>query len=128
MEIDETRLFEVEDVRRAAEEYDVDPAVLTDLVVRHQRAVEDLPGIENIVYEWRKQYEDPLVTRTETAYYLRLPRTVWDEFGDALGVDQPTLEALIDVHRRTVVAACDVPPAPPAGVGYVVLDRTTGQE
>ena len=128
MERDETRLFDQDDVRVAAEAFDVDRDLVTDVLARHQHAVENLPGVENIVYEWRKQYEDPLLARTETAYYLRVPRTVWDEFGDAIEIEGDTLSALIEVHRRTVAGECDVPAEPPSSVSYVALDRTTGDE
>jgi len=128
MERDETRLFDQDDVGAAAETFDVDPETLRDALARHQRDVEDLPGVENIVYEWRKQYEDPLLARTETAYYLRVPRTVWDEFGDAIEIEGDTLSALIEVHRRTVASECEVPADPPTNVGYVALDRTIGNE
>jgi len=126
MERDETRLFDPADVESAAAAFDVDPDRLSHVLARHQRAVEELPGVEDIVYEWRKQYEDPLLARTETAYYVEMPRTVWDEFGEALAVEEDTLAALIQVHRRTVENACDVSPEPPASVAYVALDRTVG--
>jgi hypothetical protein len=126
MERDETGLFDPDDVRAAAEAFDVEFERLTAVIVRHQHAVEDLPGVENIVYEWRKQYEDPLLARTETAYYLRIPRAVWEEFDDAIEVGDETLAALIDVHRRTVASECDAPADPPASVSYVALDRTIG--
>ena len=100
MEADETQLFDPGDVETVAETFGVDADDLAAVVARHQQAVEDLPGVENIVYEWRKQYEDPLVERTETAYYL---------------------------HRRTVAGDCNVSAEPPDGVGYVALDRTVGQ-
>jgi hypothetical protein len=127
MESEGTQLFDPGDVEAVAETFGVDADDLAAVVARHQQAVEDLPGVENIVYEWRKQYEDPLLRRSETAYYLRIPRTVWDEFGDAIGAEGDTLAALVDVHRRTVAGDCDVTAEPPDGVGYVALDRTVGQ-
>jgi len=124
MESADSDLFDTTDVERSASEFAVDPAALTERLADHQAAVEELPGVENIVYEWRKQYEDPLIERTAEVYYLRVPATVWDEFGDALGVGDAMLSALVDVHRRTVSTTSDVSSTPPDGVAYVALDRT----
>lgn len=121
---DETTLFDPSVVGRVADEHGIERDELAARLADHQQSVDELPGIENIVYEWRKQYEDPLLARTESAYYLRLPPRVWDEFGDALALDEQLLQAVIDVHRRTVAAACDVPSTPVEGVTYLALDRT----
>lgn len=107
-----------------AEEYDLDEESLWDVVRRHQESVAALPGIENLAYEWRKQYESPLVERTSTAYYFAVPEWVWDEFGEALAVHDVMLDALIEVHRRTAVARTDVAAEPSEKVTYVVLART----
>ncbi|ACV48402.1 MULTISPECIES: hypothetical protein [Halomicrobium] len=124
MESADSDLFDTAAVERSASEFEVDPAALTQRLADHQAAVEELPGVENIVYEWRKQYEDPLIERTAGVYYLRVPSTVWDEFGDALGVGDAMLGAVVDVHRRTVSTASGVSSTPPDGVAYVALDRT----
>jgi len=121
---DETTLFERSRIEATAADHGVDPDSLATALTDHQASVEDLPGVENIVYEWRKQYEDPLLERTETAYYLVLPRQVWDEFADALGFADDVLAAVIDVHRRTVVADADTSTRPSGDQTYVALDRT----
>ena len=113
-----------EHIEAVASERAVGAGSLTDALATHQQSVEDLPGIENIVYEWRKQYEDPLLARTESAYYLAVPETVWGEFGDALDFDDEMRDAVIEVHRRTVVSVTDSATRPADGVAYVVLDRT----
>lgn len=121
---DETTLFDSVVVEAVANEDGIERDRLFDALGNHQRSVEELPGVENIVYEWRKQYEDPLLSRTESAYYLGLPAGIWSEFGDALELEGPLLGAVVDVHRRTVSERCDVPASPAEGVEYVALDRT----
>lgn len=124
MGTDETTLFESAHVETVASESGIDPDRLSEALSAHQTSVEELPGVEDIVYEWRKQYEDPLLSRTDDAYYLVVPRQVWDEFGNALDLDDEVLDAVVAVHHRTVSAACDVSPSPADGVAYVALDRT----
>jgi hypothetical protein len=121
---EEPTLFEQSRIEATAAEHELDPDSLAATLASHQESVEDLPGVENIVYEWRKQYEDPLLARTETAYFLVLPRQVWDEFATALGLDEDGLAAVIEVHRRTVAEHSDAPAEPGDDDVYVALDRT----
>lgn len=123
---DELRPFDADVVTETAAEYGVDEATLTDAVRAHQQSVAELPGVENLVYEWRKQYGAPVVERTERVYYLVVPDWVWGEFGDSLGIGDRILDALVDVHRRTVTARTDAAPSPPDGQAYVALDRKSG--
>jgi hypothetical protein len=60
----------------------------------------DLPGVEDLVYEWRTRYRDPLLARRPEAYYLMLPPDVWEEFDTVLEYDDPVLQALRAVHTR----------------------------
>ncbi|WP_136715264.1 hypothetical protein [Halorientalis salina] len=84
-----------------ADENDVTPERLRELVVAHQRQVRDNPGVEDIVYEWRSQFhEQPVLRRTESTYYLRLRPHVWDEFADALDLTEPELDALLYLHSE----------------------------
>jgi len=124
MATDESALFDGDDIEAVATDHAIGAASLADALATHQQSVEDLPGIENIAYEWRKQYEDPLLARTQSAYYFALPATIWHEFGDALDLDDETLGAVIEVHRRTVAGATDGPATPADGLAYVALDRT----
>lgn len=117
-------LFDREHVETAAADHDLDPETVSTALANHQSSVEELPGVENIAYEWRKQYDEPLIRRTQTAYYVAVPAQIWDEFADALELDDVTSAAVIEVHRLTVTAACDVSPDPTDGVAYVALDRT----
>lgn len=120
--------FDESIVRRVAAERGVDAATLSDLVRRHQAGVADLPGIENLAYEWRKQFDAPVLDRTADAYYLSVPAWVWDEFGDHLSIDDAELDALVAVHCEHVVARTAVEEATSDHHGddrtLVVLDRT----
>lgn len=123
---DDVGVFDADVIARAAETHDVDETTLGSVVERHQASVESLPGVENLAYEWRKQYESPLLERTPAAYYFAVPERVWREFGDALEIDGPLLDALRHVHRQTVTVETDVDSDPAASVTYVVLDRNAG--
>lgn len=116
-------VFDESLVEAAAAANDVDPSELAALIYRHQTSVAALPGVEELVYEWRKHFDDPLLARTERAYYLAVPDTVWDEFAAHLDVRDAARDALVDVHRRTAASHLDVAPDPPAGDAYVVFDR-----
>lgn len=120
---DGSHVFDDDVIAQAAETHGVDEAALGSVVERHQASVESLPGVENLAYEWRKQYESPLVERTVAAYYFAVPERVWREFGDALEVDGPMLDALRHVHRRTATVETGLDSAPEADVTLVVLDR-----
>ncbi|WP_247009183.1 hypothetical protein [Halorientalis litorea] len=91
--------FDDEAIERVAGKHDVTADELRELLRRHQRQARENPGVEDIVYEWRSQFHgDPLLHRTEEAYYLRLRDHVWDEFADALDIPETALFALLDVH------------------------------
>lgn len=117
-------LFSRPVIEAVAERHGVGPDRLAEKLTAHQTAVEELPGVENIVYEWRKHYENPLIDQSESAYYLTVPRSVWDEFGDAIDVDADELAAIVDVHRRVVATRTDAPSEIPEDQAYVALDRT----
>lgn len=86
-----------------AARHDVDEPALRDLLTRHQRQVRDNPGVEDIVYEWRSQFhEQPVLQRTDGAYYLRLRAHVWDEFADALDIAEAELIALYEAHEEQI--------------------------
>lgn len=121
---DETDLFDEDLLARTAENHSLEGAELAEIATRHQAGVASLPGVENLAYEWRKQYEDPLVQRTERAYYMRVPDWVWNEFADALSLDDESLAALVELHREHLRSETAVDGGPPDGEAYVVLDRT----
>lgn len=78
------------------------------LVARHQHAVRELEGVgvDGLVYEYRTQFHrDPLVTQSETAYYLSVRSHVWNEFGERMGVGGEELERLKTAHARQFAAS-----------------------
>jgi hypothetical protein len=78
------------------------------LVERHQRAVRNLEGVgvDGLVYEYRTQFHrDPLVTQTETAYYLSVRGHVWEEFGEQMGLSEAELEQLKEAHAEQFAAS-----------------------
>jgi len=98
---DELAAFDRGLIVEVAAEYDLDEDRLAELVSTHQSNVRELPGVDDIVYEWRNHFHlDPMLARTDGAYYLALPDHVWDEFADALDVDDAERTALVAVHDR----------------------------
>jgi len=84
-----------------ADQHGIDERRLRALVRRHQQSVRDLPGVDDIVYEWRKAFRtDPLVERRPDRYVLATPAHVWPEFGDHLDLDDDERTALEAVHER----------------------------
>jgi len=80
---------------------DVDDEDDRDLAARHQAAVRNLPdlSVEDLVYDYRTQFHrDPLVARTETAYYLSVRSHVWAEFGEWMDVGDDELARLKAIH------------------------------
>ncbi|MFB6157383.1 MAG: hypothetical protein ABEJ34_06035 [Haloferacaceae archaeon] len=83
---------------------------LRRLARRHQEAVRENPGVDDIVYEWRRAYpHQPLVGRTDGAYYLLVEPAAWREFGDALGLDDVERGLLTTLHARQFAAAVGEP-------------------
>jgi hypothetical protein len=82
------------------------PADLRRLVRRHQEEMREFPGVDDLVYEWRKYYPyDPLVARTDRAFHVVLLAEVWDEFADRLDLTPAEQEALMAAHDRQARAA-----------------------
>lgn len=84
------------------------PADDRELVARHQRAVRDFEGlsVDGLVYEYRTQFHrDPLVTQTETAYYLSVRSHVWDEFAERMEASEAELERLKKLHAEQFEAS-----------------------
>jgi hypothetical protein len=86
---------------RVSEETGVPADRLRRLARRHQKGVRELPGVEDIVYEWRNHFHmDPMVERREELYVLALPAHVWEEFEDGLDCSSAAFDALKAVHDR----------------------------
>jgi len=100
--------FDDETFGHVAAETEVSADRLRTLVQRHQEGVRDLPGVDDIVYEWRNHFHmDPLLVRTDAVYVLALPAHVWEEFADRLDVSETELDALLSVHDRQARALVD---------------------
>lgn len=95
-------VFEDGLVTAVADDHDVPRDRLTSLLADHQSGVADLPGVENLVYEWRRQFDATVVDSTETAYYVAAPPWVWEEFAESLDATEAEAGALADVHARHV--------------------------
>jgi hypothetical protein len=109
-ERDALGVFDAGLVTDVAGDHDIDSDRLSTLARTHQSNVRDLPGVDDIVYEWRTQFhQDPLLARTSAAYYLALPDHVWDEFAEDIGASEAERAALVDLHgRQTRIDADEV--------------------
>jgi hypothetical protein len=87
-----------------AAEFGLPPATLRALVRRHQETVRRLPGVEDVVYEWRRSLPvSPLVERRSGAYLLAVPGHVWPEFREEMALSDVEYDALRAVHARQFV-------------------------
>lgn len=97
-------------VADVARKRDRSPAALRELAARQQESVRDLPGVDDLVYEYRKAFaRSPVAERREAAYYLLVPGHVWPEFGAALSLSEAELAALRALHDRQFRAAVGDP-------------------
>ncbi|EJN60091.1 hypothetical protein [Halogranum rubrum] len=88
-------------IEAVARERDFEVQTLRDLVRKQQEVVRSLPGVDDIVYEWRKAFAtDPLVERRPDAYFLSVPGHVWPEFASSLSASGEELNAVRAVHDR----------------------------
>lgn len=100
---DELAAFDADLFDEVADDHGVETDRLRALARTHQSNVRDLPGVEDIVYEWRSQFHwDPLLARTTDAYYLALPDHVWDEFAESLDATDAERAALVELHERQI--------------------------
>jgi hypothetical protein len=79
---------------------------LEALVRRHHAHADSMPGVDELVFEWRRFLGyDPLVARTDDAYHLAVDESIWREFGEQMGLDEEAVEALMTLHDREARAA-----------------------
>ncbi|MFC4451444.1 hypothetical protein [Halorussus aquaticus] len=79
-----------------------------ELVARQQEAVRELDGVtvDGLVYEYRTQFHrDPLVTQSETAYYLSVRDHVWSEFAERMGLSDDERERVKRAHAEQFAAS-----------------------
>lgn len=91
-----------------AADHDVDAEALSALARAHQAGIRELPGVENLVYEWRRSLPvSPLVERREDVYLLRVEDAVWGEFRAVLDCDDAEFAALRAAHARQFERSLD---------------------
>lgn len=95
-------VFDAEIVSATAAENEVPVSALEEDLDTVQRVVAgfgDL-SVDDIVYEWRtRHHRDPLVARTETAYYLDVREHVWDDVLARADVASHTAARVRAVHE-----------------------------
>lgn len=92
--------FDADLVSAVAEETGGDPDALRSMLRRHQESVRALPGVTDLVYEWRRVFDDAVVVRTEGVFCCAVRPVVWSEFADALGLGDDERERIAAVHDR----------------------------
>lgn len=100
--------FDTDIIEAVADRTGTVPDNLRDLLRRHQQSARDLPGIDNLVYEWRRYLPyDPVVARTEEAFHCVVLPEVWADFADTLDIDDSDFERLLAVHDRQARRAAE---------------------
>lgn len=123
-ERDPLAVFDDDVVSRTAEETGVGADHLRDVARSHQRTVRELPGVDDIVYEWRRMFpKNPLLERRTEAYYLVVDALVWGEYGEALSLSRTDFDALRALHENQLVAALGSEAVPDDGRLPLVLTR-----
>jgi hypothetical protein len=95
---------------------------LEGLARDHQTLVRELPGVDDIVYEWRRYFDGALLSRTPEVYVLALPGRIWTEFTDRLELDEDAAGALRRLHDRQARRLVELA-AIPEGREPMVLTR-----
>ncbi|WP_420182722.1 hypothetical protein ACNO8S_07200 [Haloarcula sp. KBTZ06] len=95
--------FDDEVVRGVAGANSVDEEQLRTALADHQQTMRDNPGVEDLVYEWRKRFDDAVLRRTPETFFMAVRETVWEEYGAHLGLDDYLLAAVVAVHQEQVL-------------------------
>ncbi|MCJ0618846.1 hypothetical protein JZX76_04715 [Haloarcula hispanica] len=95
--------FDDEVVRGVARANSVDEEQLRTALADHQQTMRDNPGVEDLVYEWRKRFDDAVLRRTPETFFMAVRETVWEEYGAHLGLDDYLLAAVVAVHQEQVL-------------------------
>lgn len=95
--------FDDDVLRQVAAANDTELEPLESALASHQQTMRENPGVEDLVYEWRKQYDEPVLLRTPERFVLALPPTVWEEYADYLGFEDETLAAVTAVHQEETI-------------------------
>ncbi|MHC3380883.1 hypothetical protein [Haloarcula sp. H-GB5] len=95
--------FDDEVVRGVAGTNSVDEEQLRSALADHQRTMRENPGVEDLVYEWRKRFDDAVLHRTPETFFMAVREDVWEEYGAHLGLDDYLLAAVVAVHQEQVL-------------------------
>ena len=95
--------FDDEVVRGVAGTNSVDEEQLRSALADHQRTMRENPGVEDLVYEWRKRFDDAVLHRTPETFFIAVRESVWAEYGAHLGIDDYLLAAVVAVHQEQVL-------------------------
>jgi len=95
--------FDDEVIRGVAGTNNVDEEQLRAALADHQRTMRDNPGVEDLVYEWRKRFDEAVLHRTSETFFMAVRETVWQEYGTHLGLDEYLLAAVVAVHQEQVL-------------------------
>lgn len=114
--------FDADIVSEVADANGFDAARLRELLADQQRYVRRLRGADGLAFEYRKAFAgDTVAERTDAAYYLAVPASVWAEYGETLGCSPTETTALRAVHDRQFRRSVGRPPA--EGLVALVLTR-----
>ena len=111
------------DVDEIATRHDVTADRLRTLVSSHQDQMAELPGVENLVYEWRSQFDLPVRHQSDQCYVVDAPPWAWAEFATALDAREDEMAALQEVHRHAVLGHEDAELPADADANPMVLLR-----
>ena len=95
--------FDDDVVRAVAGTNSVDEEQLRSALADHQRTMRENPGVEDLVYEWRKRFDDAVLHRTPETFFIAVRESVWAEYGAHLGIDDYLLAAVVAVHQEQVL-------------------------
>lgn len=100
--------FDAALVAAVAAEHDLSSQTLAELLSRVQSYLAGFPGIEDLVYEWKRAFAyDPVVARNDERYVVVLLPYVWEELAGQLDLPGDELDALRAVHERQARAEFD---------------------
>ncbi|MDS0221530.1 hypothetical protein NDI54_09235 [Haloarcula sp. S1AR25-5A] len=95
--------FDDDVIRGVAGTNNVDEEQLRSALADHQRTMRENPGVEDLVYEWRKRFDEAVLHRTPETFFMAVRETVWQEYGTHLGLDDYLLAAVVAVHQEQVL-------------------------
>lgn len=95
--------FDDDVIRGVAGTNNVDEEQLRSALTDHQRTMRENPGVEDLVYEWRKRFDEAVLHRTPETFFMAVRETVWQEYGIYLGLDDYLLAAVVAVHQEQVL-------------------------